>query len=200
MQCGSMIRLVSKSAAALVVCRPTWLRVEAAGRQQDADSPMQHGAVTCTPSVSAPSRLVRAPSPTADCETVLERSATRSPLLGGQVERRSPVNFRDDDAAAWNYVGRITRVPGRGGDAKVVLEVQVRLAQPVVIRETGGHQGSIVRPVAAKQPSIRWGRYWIFLSLRSVFILPTVHRWSPANPCASGLSSARPPAAQTTAG
>ena len=29
-----------------------------------------------------------------------------------------------------------------------------------------GHQGSIFRPVAARQPSIRWGRYWIFLSLR----------------------------------
>lgn len=32
----------------------------------------------------------------------------RRPLLGGQVERGSPVSFRDDDAAAWNYVGRIT--------------------------------------------------------------------------------------------
>src|SRR6266576_2993479 len=57
----------------------------------------------------------------------------RRPLLGGQVERGSPVNFRDDAAAAWNYVGRITRVSGRGVDAEVVLEVQVRLAQPVVI-------------------------------------------------------------------
>jgi hypothetical protein len=38
----------------------------------------------------------------------------RRPLPGGQVERRSPVNLRDDDAAAWNYVGRITRVSGRG--------------------------------------------------------------------------------------
>src|SRR4029077_8175478 len=27
-------------------------------------------------------------------------------------------------------------------------------------------QGSILRPVAARQPSIRWGRYWIFFSLR----------------------------------
>lgn len=57
------------------------------------------------------------------------------PLPGGQVERRSRVNFRDDDAAAWNHVGRITRVPGRGVDAQVVLQVQVRLAQPVVITE-----------------------------------------------------------------
>jgi hypothetical protein len=57
----------------------------------------------------------------------------RRPLLGGQVERRSPVNLRGDAAAAWNYVGRVTRVSGRGVDAQVVLEVQVRLAQPVVI-------------------------------------------------------------------
>ena len=55
------------------------------------------------------------------------------PLLRGQVERRSTVSFRDDGAAPWNYVRRITRVPGRGVDAEVVLEVQVRLAQPVVI-------------------------------------------------------------------
>jgi hypothetical protein len=57
----------------------------------------------------------------------------RRPLLGGQVERRSPVNFRDDGAAARNHVGRITRVSGRGVDAEVVLEVHVRLARPVVI-------------------------------------------------------------------
>jgi hypothetical protein len=30
-------------------------------------------------------------------------------------------NFRDDAAAAWNYVGRITRVSGGGVDAEVVL-------------------------------------------------------------------------------
>jgi hypothetical protein len=57
----------------------------------------------------------------------------RRPFLGGQVEWRGSVNFRDDAAAAWNYVGRITRVPGRGVDAEVVLEIQVRLAQPLVI-------------------------------------------------------------------
>jgi hypothetical protein len=57
----------------------------------------------------------------------------RRPLLGGQVERRSPVNFRDDGAAARDDVGRITRVSARGVDAEVVLEVQVRLAQHVVI-------------------------------------------------------------------
>jgi hypothetical protein len=57
----------------------------------------------------------------------------RRPLPGGQVERGSPVNFRGDAAAAWDYVGRITRVSGRGVDAQVVLEAQVRLAQPVVI-------------------------------------------------------------------
>ena len=55
------------------------------------------------------------------------------PLLGGQVEQRSPVNFGDDSAAAWNYVGRITGVSGRGVDAELVLKPQVRLAQPVVI-------------------------------------------------------------------
>jgi hypothetical protein len=59
----------------------------------------------------------------------------RRPLLGGQVERRSSVSFRNDDAAAWNYVGRITRVPGRGVDAVVVLEAQARLSQLVVIAE-----------------------------------------------------------------
>src|SRR5271165_3326517 len=59
----------------------------------------------------------------------------RRPLLGGQVERRSPVNFRDDDTAAWNHVERITRVPGRGVDAEVVLEIQLRLAQRVAIAE-----------------------------------------------------------------
>jgi hypothetical protein len=59
--------------------------------------------------------------------------ACRRPLLGGQVERRSPVSFRDDDAAARHYVGRVTRVPGRGVDANVVLEIQIRLAQPIVI-------------------------------------------------------------------
>jgi hypothetical protein len=57
----------------------------------------------------------------------------RRPLLGGQVEHRSPVNFGDDGAGARHDVGRITRVSGRGVDAEVVLEVQVRLAQPVVI-------------------------------------------------------------------
>lgn len=41
-----------------------------------------------------------------------QKFSCRRPLLGGQVERRSPVNFRDDAAAAWNYLGRITRVSG----------------------------------------------------------------------------------------
>src|SRR5260221_6112129 len=31
---------------------------------------------------------------------------------------------------------------------------------------TYDHQGSGVRPVPARQPSIRWGRYWIFFSFR----------------------------------
>src|SRR5581483_2458004 len=55
------------------------------------------------------------------------------PLLGGQVEHRSPVNFRGDAAVAWHYVRRITGVSGRGVDAELVLEVQVRLAHAVVI-------------------------------------------------------------------
>ena len=62
-----------------------------------------------------------------------QKFACRSPLLGGQVERRRSVDFRDDDTAAWNHVGRVTRISGRGVDAEFVLEVQVRLAQPVVI-------------------------------------------------------------------
>ena len=41
-----------------------------------------------------------------------QKFACRCPLLGSQVERRSPVNFGDDGAAAWNDVGRITRVSG----------------------------------------------------------------------------------------
>ncbi len=69
----------------------------------------------------------------------------RCPLLGGHVERRSPVSFRDDGAAA-SIVSPGLSTPGT--------------------RETGSHQGSRVRPVAARQPSIRWGRYWIFFSLR----------------------------------
>ena len=55
------------------------------------------------------------------------------PLPGGQVEHRSPVNFRGDAAVAWHYVMRITGVSGRGVDAELVLEVQVRLAHAVVI-------------------------------------------------------------------
>src|ERR1700745_1215819 len=39
-----------------------------------------------------------------------------------------------------------------------------------------GHQGSILRPVAARQPSIRWGRYWIFFSLR--LMMRTRAAWS----------------------
>ncbi len=36
----------------------------------------------------------------------------RRPFLGGQVERRRSVNFRDDGAAAWDHVGWITWVSG----------------------------------------------------------------------------------------
>src|SRR5215471_12575645 len=39
-----------------------------------------------------------------------------------------------------------------------------------------GHQGSIFRPVPARQPSIRWGRYWIFFSLR--LMMRTTPAWS----------------------
>jgi hypothetical protein len=64
------------------------------------------------------------------------------PLPGGQIEHRSPVNFRDEGAGAWHDVERITRVSGRGVDAELVLEVQVRIAQPVVIAKdtTFGHR------------------------------------------------------------
>ena len=110
------------------------------------------------------------------------------------------MNFRDDDAAAWNYVGRITRVPGRGGDAKVVLEVQVRLAQPVVIRETRSHQGFDCQAGQAEAAVDEMGPVLDLLSLRSVFILPTVHAGHRRTRAPSRLSSARPPAAQTTAG
>ena len=57
----------------------------------------------------------------------------RCPLLGGQVERRNSVSLRYDGAAARDHIGRITRISSRGVDAEVVLEVQVRLAKPVVI-------------------------------------------------------------------
>ena len=77
-----------------------------------------------------------------------EKLPCRSPLLGSQVERRSSVNFRDDGAAAGNYVGRVTRVSARGVDAEFVLEVQVRLAQPVVIAKDAafGHRRPIYSP------------------------------------------------------
>src|SRR6185437_14606116 len=35
------------------------------------------------------------------------------PLLGGQVEQGSPVNFGDEGAGAWHDVGRITGLPPR---------------------------------------------------------------------------------------
>src|ERR1700722_2728732 len=74
----------------------------------------------------------------------------RGPLLGGQVERRSAVNLRHDAAGAWNHPGRITRVSGRGVDAPVVLEVQVRLAEPVVIAEDTAFGHRPVLPARGK--------------------------------------------------
>ena len=41
-----------------------------------------------------------------------------------------------------------------------------------------GHENSILRPVAARQPSMRWGRYWIFFSLR--LMMRTRLAWSAA--------------------
>ena len=76
-------------------------------------------------------------------------------------EQRRPVGFRDDGAAAWNYVGWITRVSGRGVDAEVVLEVQVRLAQPVVIAKDAAfdHRTVLLAARASKriEPSSRPG-------------------------------------------
>jgi hypothetical protein len=43
------------------------------------------------------------------------------------------VNLRDDEAATWHHVGRITRISDRGVDAVVVLQVDVRLSQSAVI-------------------------------------------------------------------
>ena len=55
------------------------------------------------------------------------------------------MSFRDDAAAAWDDVRRIMKVSGRGVDAEVVLEAQVRLAQPVVIAEdTASSQGAVL--------------------------------------------------------
>jgi hypothetical protein len=45
-----------------------------------------------------------------------------------------------------------------------------------------GHQGSRVKPVAARQPSIRRGRYWIFFSLRLMM------RTRPAGACEQPLA------------
>src|SRR5581483_8742640 len=75
-----------------------------------------------------------------------QQFSCRRPLLDGQVERGSSVNFRDDAAAARNDVGRIARVSGRGVDAEVVLEIQVRLAQPVVVaKDTAfGHRSVLL--------------------------------------------------------
>lgn len=64
------------------------------------------------------------------------------PLVRCEVEDGSPVRLRGDAAAARHDVGRVAGVSGRGADAEVVLEVHVRLAQPVVIAEDAvlGHR------------------------------------------------------------
>ena len=59
---------------------------------------------------------------------------------------------------------------------KLVIDAQAAAFPPVASwRATtnqvefvvhGVTRGSMFRPVAARQPSIRWGRYWIFFSLR----------------------------------
>jgi hypothetical protein len=67
------------------------------------------------------------------------------------------VYFRYEGAGAWHDVERITRVSGRGVDAEVVLEVQVRLAQPVVIaKDTAfGHKTVLqAGPEQANESSI----------------------------------------------
>src|ERR1700730_11683547 len=46
-------------------------------------------------------------------------------------------------------------------------------------------QGSRVKPVPARQPSIRWGRYWIFFSLRLTM------RTRPSRSAAAKLTMAR---------
>jgi len=43
----------------------------------------------------------------------------------------------------------------------------------------------MARPVAARQPSIRWGRYWIFFSLRLTM------RTRPSRSAAAKLTMAR---------
>src|SRR6185437_14685836 len=49
----------------------------------------------------------------------------------------------------------------------------------------GVTRGSMFRPVAARQPSIRWGRYWIFFSLRLMM------RTRPATSAAAKLTMDR---------
>ena len=68
--------------------------------------------------------------------TTKQKLAGCCPFLGSQVEDRSPVSLRGDAAVAWHDVRRITRVPSRGVDAELVLEIQVCRAQPVVITKT----------------------------------------------------------------
>jgi len=51
-------------------------------------------------------------------------------------------------------------------DSSAIVTLLVAELTQVELVVHGGHQGSSLRPVAARQPSIRWGRYWIFFSLR----------------------------------
>jgi hypothetical protein len=68
-----------------------------------------------------------------------------------------------------NYIGRITRVPGRGVDAEVVLEVQVRLAQPVVIAEDAvfGHR-TVLLPLSPAAGPHSWSSLLTVAQLRAV--------------------------------
>jgi hypothetical protein len=62
------------------------------------------------------------------------------------------MNLRDYGAAARNHVGQITRVSGQGVDAEVVLEVQVLLAQPVVIaKDTAFGHGTVLLAAPSEQ-------------------------------------------------
>jgi hypothetical protein len=104
------------------------------------------------------------------------------PLLGGQVEQRSPVNFGDDAAAAWNYVGRITGVSGRGVDAELVLEVQVRLVQPVVIaKDTAFGHRTVLLAGQSEQTN------WAIISPATP--VPAIREPAAIRPCGCPLSS-----------
>jgi len=108
------------------------------------------------------------------------------------------LNWIEPEFAALRYFtlnGTDHRTHAEQGDAIArYLRWRNARANQVELVVHCGHQGSILRPVAARHPSIRWGRYWIFLSLR--LMMRTRPAWSAAAKLAMDrLSSDQMPSA-----